>query len=469
MTFDSIEFALFLAATVGLFAVAPKPWRAALLLLASLGFYAVWSLPLTSLIVISGATDFAIGLALARTDHARRRKLLLALSLGVNLGILGYFKYKGFFLDNLHALGLVEAGSWVEVVLPPGISFYTFQTMSYSIDVYRRELEPTRDPIRFLLYVSFFPQLIAGPIERAGKLLPQFEALTRHRMSADDLSAGLRLVAFGLFKKVVLADYFAIAADRVFAAPELYGGWEALLACYCFTLQIYFDFSAYSEIAKGAARMFGVELSWNFDQPYLVTNIADFWRRWHITLSNWFRDYLYKPLGGSRVGKARVLFNLTATMFLSGLWHGAAWNFVLWGLFHGFLLLSHHQLRERGWVVAIAERFPKAFGFAGWWMTLHLVILGWLLFRVEAIGDVWIMLAAMGRALVGAEGLPLVPVLGIAVFFVVIAVGHVVRRWDVIARLDESPSLSVAIYGAAMVAAMVLARDEAPQFIYFQF
>jgi len=484
VTFDSIEFALFLAVVVGAFALVPGRWRAGLLLIASLAFYAVWSLPMTSLILISGATDFAIGLALGRpspsgeVDEGRdpgksdrlRRGLLLALSLVVNLGILGYFKYKGFFMDNLHAAGLIEADSWVKVVLPPGISFYTFQTMSYSIDVYRRELEPTRSPVQFLLYVAFFPQLIAGPIERASKLLPQFAAMVGARVRAEDLAAGLRLVIFGLFKKVVLADSFAAACDPVFAHPESYGGWAALLACYCFTLQIYFDFSAYSEIAKGSARMLGVELSWNFDQPYLVTNISDFWRRWHMTLSNWFRDYVYVPLGGSRVSKSRVLFNLTATMFLSGLWHGAAWNYVLWGLFHGLLLLLHTQLRARAWVVGLRERAPKSFDFGAWFLTLHLVILGWLLFRIDEMSKGKVMLKAMGRALSGREGLPAPETLfGVGLFFAILGLGLAVRRGRLIERLDDSPALSVAVYGAAMVAGIVLAREQAPQFIYFQF
>ncbi|MCA9683860.1 MAG: MBOAT family protein [Myxococcales bacterium] len=469
MNFDSIQYLLFLALVVAAFVVLPGRGRAAMLLLASLGFYAVWSVPMTGLILISGAVDFCVGLLLERSQDQRRRRLLLALSMSVNLGILGYFKYKGFFLENLQALGLVEPGSWAAVLLPPGISFYTFQTMSYSIDVYRRELSATRSPLQFLLYVCFFPQLIAGPIERAGNLLPQFEAMPGRKLSAEDLGVGLRMVIFGLFKKVVLADYFAILVDRVFANPDGADGWTALCALYFFALQIYFDFSAYSEIAKGSARMLGVNLVWNFDQPYLAGNISDFWRRWHISLSNWFRDYVYKPLGGSRAGKGRVLFNLGATMFLSGLWHGAAWNFVLWGLFHGLLLLLHHQLRDRRPLVALRTWAPELSRFLAWFVTLHAVILGWLLFRVEALADVVPLLRSIGLALAGEQGLPTRPLTGIVLFFVILSTSLFARRVRLLERLETAPTLAVAAYAVLATVAILLARDEVTQFIYFQF
>ena len=469
MAFDSIEYLLFLAAVIGAFALIPGRARVALLVAASLGFYAVWSVPLTSLILISGLTDFGIGLALGRSEAPKRRKLLLGLSLTVNLGILAYFKYRGFFLDNLVALGLLESGDWLALLLPPGISFYTFQTMSYSIDVYRRELEPTRDPLRFLLYVSFFPQLIAGPIERAGRLLPQLEALATRKIASEDLAAGVRLIVRGLVKKVVFADYCGLIADPVFADPSGAGGWAALIACLAFTLQIYFDFSAYSEIAKGSARLFGVELVWNFDQPYLARNVSEFWRRWHISLSNWFRDYVYKPLGGSQRSKARVLLNLAATMFLSGLWHGAAWNFVLWGLFHGALLLLHHQLRSRRALVAARERFPRVLELASWAWTLHVVILGWLLFRVEHLQDVGILLAAIGRALAGSEALAAGQLALILGFYALLGSSLALRRGRVLERIDAHAGLSIVFYASVAAGAMVLAREQAPAFIYFQF
>ena len=469
MAFDSIEYVLFLVVVLGLYALLPGKLRVALLLVASLAFYAVWSIPLTSLILISGLTDFAIALALGRTQAPAKRRVLLGISLAVNLGILGYFKYKGFFLDNLVALGLIEDGGWAALVLPPGISFYTFQTMSYSVDVYRRELEPCRDPLQFLLYVAFFPQLIAGPIERAGRLLPQFAAMAEHRIASEDLAAGLRLILFGLFKKAVLADSCGLYVDAVFASPETAGGWATIVACLAFTLQIYFDFSAYSEIAKGSARLLGVELIWNFDQPYLAANVSDFWRRWHISLSTWFRDYLYKPLGGNKRGKGRVLLNLAATMFLSGLWHGAAWNFVLWGLFHGLLLLMHHQLRAREPVRRLRERWPRAFAFGTWVWTLHVVILGWLLFRVEAFADVGTLASSALGALSGSESIAAAELGFILAFYAFIGLSALARwrRWQ--AKIDADPNLSLVVYGGLGIAAMVLAREQASQFIYFQF
>lgn len=470
MTFDSFEYALLLALVVPLFIVLPGRWRATLLLLASFGFYAAWSVEMTALIVLSALVDFTIGLALHRTNDALRRKLLVWTSVALNLGILGYFKYKGFFLENLHALGLVEPGSWVEVVLPPGISFYTFQTMSYSIDVYRRELEPTAKLGHFMLFVCFYPQLIAGPIERAGSLLPQLGSLGDRKIRATDIDAGLRLIILGLFKKVVVADYAGTLADRAFADPGAVGGWTLLCACYLFTLQIYFDFSAYSEIAKGSARLVGVELVWNFDQPYLSRNIADFWRRWHISLSTWFRDYVYKPLGGSRVSKPRVLFNLTATMFLSGLWHGAAWNFVLWGLFHGLLLLVHHQSVDRRPFVWLRERLPLSSAAIGWFFTLHLVIFGWLLFRLESMADIGVALQGLGRIFTGKADAIRPVELGVIVgFFAIVGVQLAVRRTRVFERLPASPMLSLVVYATLAVLAVLLARDQAPQFIYFQF
>lgn len=469
MAFDSIEYALFLLAVLGLYAALPGKLRVAFLLVASLGFYAVWSVPLTSLILISGLTDYGIALALERSEQRGRRRLLLATSMVVNLGILAYFKYSGFFLDNLVALGLIEQQGWAAMILPPGISFYTFQTMSYSVDVYRRELEPERDPLKFLLYVAFFPQLIAGPIERAGRLLPQFAAMARHRVASEDLAAGLRLILLGLFKKAVLADSCALLVDPVFEAPASAGGGATIVACLAFTLQIYFDFSAYSEIAKGSARLLGVELIWNFDQPYLAANVSDFWRRWHISLSTWFRDYLYKPLGGSKRGNARVLFNLAATMFLSGLWHGAAWNFVIWGLFHGVLLLLHHQVRGLGPVLAWRERAPRAHAFALWAYTLHAVIFGWLLFRVESFADAGALLGAAGRVLSGAEALSPVERGYVGAFYGFIAFTAAARRGRWLARIDDRAALSVVFYAALAAAAMLLAREQSAQFIYFQF
>ncbi len=339
MKFNSLDFLLLLMATLLPFFALPARWRVVLLITSSMIFYAFWSVPLISLIVISAIIDYSAGRGLERTNVVWKRRLLLLVSMSANLGILGYFKYSNFFLESIHAvLGDTREARYLDIILPPGISFYTFQTMSYTIDVYRRQVGAAKSFMRFFLYVSFFPQLVAGPIERAGHLMTQLEYSVTSRFSMNNFLTGCRMIIWGMFKKVVFADYCALLADRVYTNPSAYDGWSVLVGTLAFTIQIYCDFSAYSEIARGSARMFGVDLMRNFDQPYLASNVGMFWKRWHISLSTWIRDYLFIPLGGSRVSKPRLLFNLTITMFLSGLWHGAAWNFVLWGLYHGALL-----------------------------------------------------------------------------------------------------------------------------------
>jgi D-alanyl-lipoteichoic acid acyltransferase DltB (MBOAT superfamily) len=462
MAFDSLEYLLLLLATLGVFPLLRGGARIWMLVAASLLFYAAWSVPLVSLIAVSGVVDFQVGRRIhSATEQAAKRRWL-ALSLVTNLGLLGFFKYANFFLDNLRVVfGDTAAWPALEVALPPGISFYTFQTLSYSIDIYRGRIEPAERFGRYFLYVSFFPQLVAGPIERAGRMLGQFAAVERHRVRAEDLVAGFRLIAWGLFKKMVIADHCGLIADRVYTDPGAFDGWAVLVATYAFTLQIYCDFSAYSEIARGSARLFGVRLMINFDQPYLVGNVRDFWRRWHISLSTWFRDYVYFPLGGRRVGRARALTNLAITMFLSGLWHGAAWNFVLWGLFHGVLLLLHALVSERGGWQAAMTRAGVLGRLATWVVTFHLVVLGWMLFRVDGLADLHTLLAALGDLGAG----PTSAQLGfIAATFGFLALSALER-----ARLDADPALSAVAYATALVAAVALALPDGPQFIYFQF
>ncbi|MCA9660261.1 MAG: MBOAT family protein [Myxococcales bacterium] len=477
MAFNSLEYVLLLGLTALLFFRLGYRGRLALLIASSLVFYGAFSVPLLSLIVISALVDYTCGLRIARAEGQTRRKRWLALSVAVNLGLLAYFKYANFFLDNLGALTGDLSAHYVEVLLPPGISFYTFQTMSYTIDVYRRRIRPTTSFLRFFLYVSFFPQLIAGPIERAGHLLVQFDHAASRRFRLANLVAGLQMIAWGMFKKAVLADHCGAIADRVYADPSLYDGWSALVATYAFTLQIYLDFSAYSEIARGSARIFGVDLMVNFDQPYLARNISDFWRRWHISLSEWFRDYVYIPLGGSRGTKRRTLANLTITMFLSGLWHGAAWNFVLWGLFHGVLLLVHALARP---LLRAAFTWPRlgplgplgplVGGVVGWFVTLHLVVIGWVLFRVEAVADANLILALIRRSLIDGRGAPRPEHLGfIALFAGFIALSFADRRFGILARINGDAALSATFYAAIVALTLLLAKGDGAAFIYFQF
>jgi alginate O-acetyltransferase complex protein AlgI len=467
--FDSLAYVLLLLVTlIGFYGLRARG-RLVVVIAASLAFYGTWSVVFLGLIVLSSVVDYVCGLALGAAGVARRKAILLT-SVVINLGILGYFKYANFFIGNVQAVfGDAVPGTFIEVVLPPGISFYTFQTMSYTIDVYRGQIQPMRSFARFFVYVSFFPQLVAGPIERAARLMPQLEQALIVRWHAANLLVGTRLIVWGLFKKVVIADSCAGLVEPVFDTPEAYDGWAALVATYAFTLQIYCDFSAYSDIARGSARLVGVELMLNFDQPYLARNVQEFWRRWHISLSEWFRDYVYLPLGGSRKGRARTLANLTATMFLSGLWHGAAWNFVLWGLFHGVLLLAHAL-----WVGQEGTRtLMRWLGAAGtglaWLLTFQLVVVGWVLFRVDQLADAGTILGAMATAPLSGTLPSGAQALFFAAVAVFLAVSALERRLWWRDRIDASPAAALLFYGTALLATLTLGADGGPQFIYFQF
>ncbi len=472
MQFDSLAYVVLLAVTLALFFRMGPTARTWLLIVASLIFYAAWSIPFTGLIVLSAVIDYTASLGIHASRTPGKRRAYLLMSMISNLGLLGYFKYAGFFLENLHALfGDSLATDTLSIVLPPGISFYTFQTMSYTIDVYRRELVPTRSFSRLFLFVTFFPQLVAGPIERAGHLLTQFELAVRMRFRIENFVVGLRMIVWGLAKKVLVADTCARLVDPVYAEPGAFDGWSLLVATYAFTLQIYFDFSAYSEVARGSARLFGIDLMRNFDQPYLVTNISDFWRRWHISLSTWIRDYVYRPLGGNRGSKPRVLFNLVLTMFLSGLWHGAAWTFVVWGLYHGFLLLVDVLVRRTPFARGVAlGRWGRLVTFAGWFVTFHLVVIGWVMFRADQLADVGTVTGGIGAAMLGAAGLPSLAQLW---FFAAIAVflllSWIDRRFGLLRAIDGDAGISILFYGALVVATVLGAPDQAPAFIYFQF
>lgn len=339
MLFNSVEFAFFLPIVFLLYwFVVPKnaAARNIYIIIISYIFYGWWDWRFLSLIMLSSIVDYRLGIALGEETRTRNRKFLLTTSIVVNIGILAIFKYNNFFVENFAAvftlLGQELNIRTLRIVLPVGISFYTFQTLSYSIDVYRRKIEHTRDVYAFFAFVSFFPQLVAGPIERATSLLPQFyKAQTFNYSRAVD---GMRQILWGLFKKVVIADRCAPFVDQIFANDYMYGGSTLLFGAVLFALQIYGDFSGYSDIAIGTARLFGFKLRQNFAYPYFSRDIAEFWRRWHISLSTWFRDYLYIPLGGSSGGTWRKIRNTFIIFTVSGFWHGAGWNFVAWGALH---------------------------------------------------------------------------------------------------------------------------------------
>jgi alginate O-acetyltransferase complex protein AlgI len=342
MLFNSLDFAIFLPIVFVLYwFVFHKSVKAQniMLVLASYVFYSWWDWRFLFLILFSTLVDYAIGLALAKKEKLRTRKLLLGLSIVVNLGLLGFFKYFNFFVDSFvqsfSFFGMEVSITSVEIILPVGISFYTFQTLSYTIDVYRRKLAPTKDLVAFMAFISFFPQLVAGPIERATNFLPQF--FRKRVFKKDQAIIGIKQIIWGLFKKLVIADTCALYSDAIFDNYQEYSSVTLLLGVFYFAVRMYCDFSGYSDIAIGTARLFDFKLSVNFRYPFFSRNIADYWRRWHISLSSWFRDYVFIPLGGSREGRFTTIRNVMIVFLLSGFWHGASWNFITWGLVCGIL------------------------------------------------------------------------------------------------------------------------------------
>ena len=357
-----------------------------LLLVSSYFFYGYWDWRFTLLLALSTVVDFFIGKALFKAKEEKKRKLFLITSMVVNLGILGFFKYFGFFIDSFEALGSTMGYQFdylhLNIILPVGISFYTFQTMSYSIDIYRRKLEPTNNFIDFAVFVSFFPQLVAGPIERATNLLPQISKIPKP--TKEQIQQGIVLIVTGLFTKVMIGDTTGRFVDQIFGNPEIYKSVELISALVLFSIQIYADFSGYSSIARGVAKLLGIELMKNFEQPYLSSNITEFWRRWHISLSSWLKDYLYISLGGNRKGINRTYINLMLTMLLGGLWHGASWNFVIWGGLHGVYLASHKLMLGNN-KPSSAFNYTGTKSFIIYFIkavsTYILVLFTWLFFR----------------------------------------------------------------------------------------
>src|SRR5215210_6891312 len=391
MVFNSLHFVVFFLAVYAVYRMLPHRGQNWLLLAASYYFYAAWDWRFLGLLAASTIVDFTCGLLLNRTAAKQRRRLLLCASLGFNLALLGFFKYFNFFADSLQTL-MLTAG-WrmdfvtVRVLLPVGISFYTFVTMSYVIDVYRREIQPTRNLVDFAVFVAYFPHLVAGPILRATALLPQIAG--RRRITAPQVRDGLWLIAWGFFQKIFVADNLAPIASHVFAPESNLTGVNVLLGTYAFAFQIYGDFAGYSNIARGTSKLMGIELIENFRFPYLVLTPQAFWRHWHISLSTWLRDYLYIPLGGSRGSTVRTRRNLLITMVLGGLWHGAAWTFILWGLYHGLLLVLYRPFESVFAPASAAPEPNRRFGATGrvgaWFLMFHLTCFGWLIFRAPSL------------------------------------------------------------------------------------
>jgi len=464
MSFDSLQYLVFLPAVALLYRVTPGRWRWLPLLMASWFFYACWNAALTGLIIGVTVVSWAAALLISRTEDRRVRRLLLVADMAVCLGLLCYFKYFGFLAESLSALSRMLGGrgfdAWT-VILPVGVSFYTFQAMSSVVDVYRGDMPAERHFGYFALYVSFFPQLVAGPIERATALLPQLRA---HRdATAEDLRMGLRLLATGFFRKVVAADFAARFVERVYRL-DMPDGLAVLTATLLFALQIYCDFAGYSEIAAGSARLMGVRLMRNFDRPYGAATIREFWRRWHISLSTWFTDYVYIPLGGSRRGRSRQILATLAVFALSGLWHGAAWTFVVWGLLHGGMMTADILLRDR---------LPK--GKAGRAVTTALtfaaVTLSWIFFRAESLPHAVLLLQRLFSGwdvplAFSQLGMTVMDALQVALILLLFPLLHRVSRED---RQVPPLWLALLVLAVGLSWLMRLESGAVSAFIYFQF
>ncbi|MBE7491748.1 MAG: MBOAT family protein [Planctomycetes bacterium] len=469
MLFTSPVFLLFFALVFALCRLGP-PWplRKAILLAASLAFYAAWNPPFVLLLLGSVVLDYCVGLGLGRAQRPGARRLLLGLSLCGNLGVLAAFKYADFLAASFVALagaaGLEVQLMPFNLVLPVGISFYTFQTLSYSIDLYRRRIEVERSLLDFALFVTFFPQLVAGPIVRAATFLPQLK--TPRQAEPRHVAWGFALFSLGLFKKSFLADrLFAPVAEQAFAPGVAPGTWQAWAGLYAFAGQIYCDFSGYSDMAIALALALGFVLPDNFRAPYGAPGFSEFWRRWHISLSTWLRDYLYIPLGGNRKGPIRTRVNLALTMLLGGLWHGAAWTFVLWGAWHGMLLGLERVLRP-----VVAAWRGRLWRVIGVFLTFQAVCAGWLLFRAASLADLWgIVLALAGQ---GADR-PIRSRLELALAAGACAALFVVHLcWG--DRTPEDWARRLGRFGTAAVVAvmlfLVISRGHGGgDFIYFQF
>lgn len=471
MLFNSLLFLVFFAVVLGLHRL-PLPWslRKANLPVASYLFYAAWNPPFVLLLWLSTIVDWTIAKRIAATSSDRGRRALLLVTLCSNLGLLGYFKYGGFllqtFTDLMAAVGVVYHPPAMDIVLPVGISFYTFQTLSYTLDVYLRRAKPADSFLDFALYVGVFPQLVAGPIVRATDFLPQCRE--PKVVTTRELGLGATLLVFGLFEKVVVADWLlSPSADAVFDHVAAAGTLDAWMGALAFSGQIFFDFGGYSMCAIGSAMCLGFHLPRNFHSPYASLGFSDFWRRWHITLSSWLRDYLYIPLGGNRHGPARTYMALMLTMLLGGLWHGASWTFVVWGGLHGLYLSFERVLKSR-----FSGYSPGPWALFGFGMLTYLLInITWVFFRADGFGKAWTVLSGMFGGNAGAKSiLSTYYLLSVALIVSAIVFTHWrMRDHTLEMAVAKVPAVLLSAALGIMAFAIIIAQGDGSAFIYFQF
>ncbi|MBT3547789.1 MAG: MBOAT family protein [Flavobacterium sp.] len=473
MFFNSLDFAIFLPIVFIVYWFITNrnlKLQNFIIVLASYVFYGWWDWRFLSLIIFSTIIDYSVGLRFSNTTKPSERKFLLMISLAINLGLLGFFKYFNFFIESFNAAfasaGIHTNMSSLNIILPVGISFYTFQTMSYTIDIYRNKIEPTKNILAFMAFVSFFPQLVAGPIERASHLLPQF--LKNRKFDYKQASSGIKLIAWGFFKKVVIADNAAQLVNEIFKNYPNESYISLIVGTILFAFQIYCDFSGYSDIAIGLGRILGFDLMYNFKFPYFSSNIREFWNRWHISLSSWFRDYIYIPLGGNKVSQYRVLFNTFCVFVLSGFWHGANWTFVFWGFLHALFFMP---------IILLRDRFPKenfsmnikrlSFIFA----NFGLVCLAWVFFRAENIQDAFLYLRQI-FTLTGGQNtfmktntyLLMTIITGVGILVLLALELRTLRR-----RKDEIQFSSIGLMTIVLLILFFGAFKNQADFIYFQF
>ncbi len=486
MVFNSLLFGVFFVVFLLLYHRMPHRWQNHLILAGSYVFYGAWDWRFLSLIWISTVVDWWVGLHLDPSKPQAYRRRTLLLSCIFNLGFLAIFKYYGFFVSSF--MDLAGLFGWhpdirvLQIVLPIGISFYTFQSMSYTIEVYRNHIGPCRSLLDYGTFVAFWPHMVAGPIMRGTTLLPQVQ--TPRVVTRQQVYDGLRLILWGLYKKMVIADNMALIADPIFARPAPYAFGEVFVGVLAFAFQIYGDFSGYSDIARGCSKLLGFELVVNFNLPYLATSPQDFWRRWHISLSTWLRDYLYVSLGGNRLGRLRTYVNLELTMLLGGLWHGASWTFVAWGAYHGTLLAAHRMIEELRGVgkrapaasAAIGEgggETPRRGSALGWGLSVAfmfaLTLFGWLLFRCHSFDQIAAMTAALFGGPLGAEWFPRLGTIGFYCLPLVVVQGFQRAAGDLDVMTRWPAWAQVPFYLFCLYSILLFGVFRGAAFIYFQF
>jgi len=476
MLFNSLQFGVFFITVYILYLVLNHKWQNRMLLVASYIFYGFWDVRFLSLIFISTVLDYVCGLKIYESEDIRRKKLFLFLSICGNLLILGFFKYFNFFASNLQILlgnfGFSIQPRFLSIILPVGISFYTLQTMSYAIDIYRGKMRPTRKFFDFALFVAFFPQLVAGPIERARHLLPQM--LSPRKVDLDKFYKGCYLIFWGLFQKVFVADNLALIVDPVFAAGPPYSGVKIILASYAFAFQIFCDFAGYSNIARGLGKCMGFDIMINFNIPYFATNPREFWQRWHISLSSWLRDYLYIPLGGNRNGRLNTYRNIAITMFLGGLWHGAKWTFIAWGMYQAMLLIVYRLFQP----LLTKIPTPKNIIIARIWFIarvlffFQLMSLGWLIFRAESIRQAFAILQSLVFSFSAIDFAGLQPDFYKLAFYsilLLIVQYFQFRKNDLLVVLKWPALIRTFLYVIIFYSIVIFGVNNAQYFFYFQF